>query len=78
VAPLQPDDAIPARELSSWERHLFAGVRMVGSDEPPASTELEPNTSLVTIRPVVIQYYGSIIQTGLLDAPISPLPEEAP
>jgi hypothetical protein len=51
---------------------------MVSPDEPPASTELEPDTSLVTIRPAVIQYYGSIIQTGLLDAPITPLQKEAP
>lgn len=80
MAPLQPDDVIPARELSSWERHLFAGVRMVGPDEAvirPDAPEYDGPVPLPR-SPEVVAYYGSIIQTDLVHCTVNALRKEAP
>lgn len=67
-----------SRELSSWERQLFAGVRMVEPDEVTPPRELLPYDGPLpqSSGPRVIRYYGSIFQPDLLSHLAAPLSKE--
>jgi hypothetical protein len=69
-----PPTEAPGPELSSWERQLFAGVRMVAAGEATGPREYRPYDGPLpkAKSPHVIRYYGSIIQPDVLPQTISP------
>jgi hypothetical protein len=68
VARSSTPDRNAGRELTTWERHLFDGVRLVGPDE--VRPYVPPREYDGPVRPgppsTIVRYYGSHVEPELL------------